>query len=127
MSETLLVARCYADGLEYVARALRVAAEIGEQWFVSRLHQLRGELLLHTHGSNDGAAEASFRQALTVARQQGARGWELRAATSLARLWFDSARRREARELLAPIYGWFTEGFEAPDLQRAKALLDALS
>jgi DNA-binding winged helix-turn-helix (wHTH) protein/predicted ATPase len=126
IAESLLVAGCYADGLEYVARALQVAAEIGEQWYVSRLYQLRGELLLHAHGSNGGAAEASFREAIAVARQQGARGWELRVATSLAHLLLDRGRRIDARELLAPVYGWFTEGFDTPDLQKAKALLDAL-
>jgi predicted ATPase len=82
--------------------------------------------LLHAHGSNGGAAEASFREAIAVARQQGARGWELRVATSLAHLLLDRGRRIDARELLAPVYGWFTEGFDTPDLQKAKALLDAL-
>jgi predicted ATPase len=126
LAESLFAARRYAEGLEYVGRALQVASEIGEIWYVSRLYQLRGELLLHAHGSGHEAAEASFIEALAVARQQGAKGWELRAATSLARLWFDSGRRREARELLAPIYGWYTEGFDMPDLQKARALLDAL-
>jgi predicted ATPase len=127
MGESLLAARHYAEGLEYVDRGLQVASEIGELWFISRLHQLRGELLLHAYGSADEAVEGSFREALAVARQQGGKGWELRAAMSLARLWFERGRRNEARELLDPIYRWFTEGFEMPDLQSAKALLDALS
>jgi predicted ATPase len=72
-------------------------------------------------------AEACFQQALAIARQQQAKSWELRAATSLARLWQQQGKRTEARELLAPIYGWFTEGFDTADLQDAKALLAALS
>ena len=67
-------------------------------------------------------AEESFRTALAIARKQGTRGYELRAATSLARLWGEKSRRGEARELLAPVYGWFTEGFDTPDLKEAKAL-----
>jgi len=68
-------------------------------------------------------AEESFRTALAIARKQGTRGYELRAATSLARLWGEKSRRGEARELLAPVYGWFTEGFDTPDLKEAKALI----
>jgi len=71
--------------------------------------------------------EDSFRTALAIAREQGTRGYELRAATSLARLWAEQGRRAEARELLAAVYGSFTEGFDTPDLKEAKALLDALS
>ena len=73
------------------------------------------------------AAEASFHKAITVARQQSAKLYELRAATSLARLWRDQGKRDEARDLLAPVYGWFTEGFNTPVLQEAKSLLDELS
>jgi predicted ATPase len=127
LAESLLTAQRYADGFEYVDRGLQVASEIGELWFISRLHQLRGELFLHTCGSADEAVEGSFKKAVAVARQQGAKGWELRAAMSLARLWFERGRRNEASELLDPIYRWFTEGFDSPDLQQAKALLDALS
>jgi len=72
-------------------------------------------------------AEACFERALAVARQQQAKSWELRAATSLARLWRDQGKRQQARELLAPVYGWFTEGFDTLDLKEARALLDALS
>jgi predicted ATPase len=73
------------------------------------------------------AAEASLHQAIAVARKQSAKLWELRAATSLARLWRDQGKRTEARDLLAPIYGWLTEGFDTPVLQDAKALLDELN
>ena len=76
---------------------------------------------------DDGAAEASFRKAINVAQHQSAKTWELRAAMSLACLWRDQGKVREARELLAPVYSWFTEGFDTRDLKEAKALLDALS
>ena len=72
-------------------------------------------------------AEAYLEQALTVARRQQAKSWELRAAMSMARLWRDQGKPQQARELLAPVYGWFTEGFDTRDLKEAKALLDALS
>jgi predicted ATPase len=82
-------------------------------------------LLLSMH--EDAAAEDSYRRALEVARQQSAKFWELRAAISLARLWRDQGKRTEARDLLAPIYAWFTEGFDTPVLKEAKALLDELA
>ena len=72
-------------------------------------------------------AEACFQQALTIARRQQAKSWELRAATSLARLWQQQGKRAEAHKLLAPVYGWFTEGFDTADLQEAQALLDTLA
>jgi predicted ATPase len=72
-------------------------------------------------------AEASFRASLDIAQKQGAKSWELRAATSLARLWRDQGRRTEGHDLLAPVYGWFTEGFDTADLKDAKALLDELA
>jgi predicted ATPase len=76
---------------------------------------------------NSAKAEAYFERALAVARQQQAKSWELRAAMSMARLWRDQGKRNEARDLLAPVYGWFTEGFDTLDLKDAKALLDELS
>ena len=75
----------------------------------------------------DAEAEECFERALAVARAQQAKSWELRAATSLARLWRDQGKRDALRDLLAPVYGWFTEGFDTPDLKEAKALLDALT
>jgi predicted ATPase len=72
-------------------------------------------------------AEAQFQQAIEIARSQSAKFWELRAATSLARLWRDQGKNAEARDLLAPVYGWFSEGFDLPDLKEAKALLEELS
>jgi class 3 adenylate cyclase/predicted ATPase len=126
MGESLLAARRYAEGLHQVARGIDIAMEIGEHWYVSRLHQVNAELLLHAHGLEDGAVEAALRQALAVAQQQGAKGWELRAATSLAQLWVDRGNREAASNLLAPIYSWFTEGLDTPDLCNARMLLDAL-
>jgi predicted ATPase len=91
------------------------------------LHRLHGELLLRQAVPDAPAAEVCFQQALDVARRRQAKSWELRAAISLSRLWQHQGKRDQARELLAPIYGWFTEGFDTPDLQEARALLDVLS
>jgi predicted ATPase len=88
---------------------------------------LKGELLLTRSSEHHVEAESCFRQALEVARRQGAKSLELRAAMSLARLWQQQGKDAEARQLLAPIYGWFTEGFNTADLQDAKALLEALA
>jgi predicted ATPase len=87
---------------------------------------LRGELTGRLPYPDPEKAEDSFRTALAIAREQGTRGYELRAAISFARLWREQGRRAEARELLAPVYGWFTEGFDTADLKNAKALLDQL-
>jgi predicted ATPase len=92
----------------------------------AELHRLRACALL-SRGSTANVVEACFNRALEVARRQSARFWELRTATSRARLWRDQGKRDEARDLLAPVYGWFTEGFDTLDLKEAKALLDELS
>jgi class 3 adenylate cyclase/predicted ATPase len=105
--------------------AMRVAERNGERLFVTELNRYKGQLLLR-QGSPD-AAEELYRKALSIGEEQEAKLWELRAATSLARLWGEQGRRTEARDLLAPIYGWFTEGFDTADLLDAKALLDELS
>ena len=126
LGEALLAAGRFGEGLAHVARALDLAAEFGDTFYLSRLHRARAELLLHAGGGIDEAT-ATLRQALAVARQQGAKGWELQAATSLARLWGEQDRRSEARELLAPVYGWFIEGFDTADLREAKALLGELA
>jgi predicted ATPase len=96
------------------------------RWFEAELHRLRGEAVLALSSERAAEAEASHRRALAVAREQGARLWELRAATSLGRLWAGGGERRKAHDLLAPVYGGFTEGLETPDLTNAKALLNAL-
>jgi class 3 adenylate cyclase/predicted ATPase len=113
------------EGLELLKDALASTEVSGERWWVAELHRLKGRLLV-ARGLND-EGETSFRRAIEVSRVQKARLLELRAAASLARLWSDRGRNAEARELLAPIYGWFTEGFGTPDLNEAKALLDELT
>jgi predicted ATPase len=110
---------------DHLARAERLASETGEQWVQSDTFRLRGEVLLAI--GDCAAAEASYRDALALARHQSARLWELRAAISLARLWRDQGKRTEAHDLLAPVYGWFTEGFDTPVMKEAKALLDELA
>jgi predicted ATPase len=98
-----------------------------ETWFEANVHRIAGELALMSSQPDMAKAETYFERALEVARQQQAKSWELRAAMSMARLWRDQGKREEARELLAPVYGWFTEGFDTRDLQDAKKLLDELS
>jgi len=114
-----------AEAQATVATALAVAAQTGQPFFDADIHRLDGDLLLATGGTADEAA-ARYHRALAIAREQGARSVEMRAATSLARLWRDQGKRAEARDLLAPIYAWFTEGFATRDLQDAKALLEDL-
>ena len=98
-----------------------------EKWAEAEVHRVAGEIALKSPDPDAAKAEANFQQALTIARQQQAKSWELRAAMSLARLWRDQGKVREARELLAPVYGWFTEGFDTRDLKDAKALLEELA
>jgi class 3 adenylate cyclase/predicted ATPase len=114
------------EGLALLDEALSRAAETGEVAAEAELRWLQGQLLQRLRTANAGAAEAAFAQAVSVARRQGSRGYELRAATSLARLWHGQGRRAEARDLLAPVYGWFTEGFDTADLRAAKSLLAEL-
>ena len=99
----------------------------GERVWEPQLYRLKGELLLQQSSDNHLEAETCFHHALEVARTQQAKSFELRAATSLARLWQQQGKREEARQLLGDIYHWFTEGFDTADLQDAKALLDELS
>jgi predicted ATPase len=105
-------------------QALQVVERTGERWFGAELDRQRGRLLLRQ--GHPEAAEELYRKALGIAREQEAKLWELRAAASLARLWRDQGRRRAARDLLAPVYDWFTEGFATPDLKAAKAVIDEL-
>jgi predicted ATPase len=88
---------------------------------------MAGEITLMSPASDAVKAEAHFERAIAIASEQRAKSWELRAATSMARLWRDQGNRQQARDLLAPIYAWFTEGFDTPDLTQAKALLDELT
>jgi predicted ATPase len=115
-----------ADAQATVDTALAVAAQTGQPYHDAELHRVRGELVLAAGGAANEAA-ACYERALAIAREQGARSFELRAATSLARLLCDQHRPTEARALLAPIYAAFTEGFDTRDLQDAKALLDELA
>ena len=115
-----------AEALVLLEEGLERVERTRERWYEAELCRFRGELLLSVPDPNRAEAEASFHRAIAVAREQDARMWELRAATSLARLWRDQGKPVEARDLLAPVYGWFTEGFDTADLQEAKALLEEL-
>jgi predicted ATPase len=115
------------EGLRALTKALTLVSTKGERSYEAELHRLKGELLLQQSLVNAVEAESCFHQAITIARHQSAKSWELRAATSLARLWQSQGKRQDAYELLAPVYGWFTEGFDTADLKDAKALLDELS
>src|SRR5262249_13420629 len=109
---------------EHLAEARRLAEDREERWYQAETFRLKGEVLAAT--GDTAAAEATYREALAIAQQQSAKLWELRAAMSLARPWRDQGKRGEAHELLARVYGWFTEGFDTPVLREAKALLEEL-
>jgi predicted ATPase len=113
------------EAVALLDEALQIVERTGERWFAAELNRQMGQLLLRQGHSEP--AEELYRKALGIAEEQGAKLWELRAAASLARLRADQGRRNEARELLAPVYGWFTEGFDTPDLKDAKALLGELA
>jgi predicted ATPase len=115
------------EGLRLLAEARTVLEANGYGELRAEVYRLRGTLLLRQAVPDAAQAEACFQQALAIARLQQARSWELRAAMSLSRLWQQQGKRAAAYDLLAPISGWFTEGFETADLQEAKALLAALS
>ena len=111
-------------GLSSIAEALALVEENGEHMYEAELYRLKGALLLQQHSDNQAEADTCFHHALDIARSQQAKSLELRAATSLAQLWQQQGKRQEAYDLLAPVYGWFTEGFNTADLQDAKALLN---
>jgi predicted ATPase len=113
------------EALAQVDEALQIVERTGERWFEAELNRHKGQLLLRQE--NTQAAEELYGNALSIAEEQEAKLWELRAAANLARLRRDQGRPAEARDLLSPVYGWFTEGFDTPDLKEAKALLDALA
>jgi predicted ATPase len=114
-------------GLTALAEALTLVDKTGERHYEAEIYRLKGELLLQYPSNNATEAETCFHYALDIARDQQAKSFELRATTSLARLWQQQGKRQEAHDLLAPIYGWFTEGFDTADLQEAKVLLEALA
>jgi predicted ATPase len=115
------------EGLRLLAEALVMADHHAERWYEAELYRCKGELLLAQSPHQHTEAESCFQHALALAGAQHAKTWELRAAMSLSRLWQQQGKRTEARELLAPVYDWFTEGFDTADLQEAKALLAALA
>jgi predicted ATPase len=127
LAEALAFAGKIEEGLAALDDALATAAVSGVRGWDAEIHRLRGELTARLPHPDPAKAEGSFRTALAIAREQGTRGYELRAATSLARLWREHGRQGEARDLLAPIYGWFTEGFDTADLKEAKRLLKELT
>jgi predicted ATPase len=127
LAENHLTAQRYAEGLVQVKQALAVAAESGEQWFVPHMHQVRAELLLHMQDGTEESPEAILRTAMDIACGQGAKGWELRAAVALARLWVEGGERWKAHDLLAPVLACFTEGLNTSDLKDAKELLETLN
>jgi class 3 adenylate cyclase/predicted ATPase len=115
------------EGVVVLTEAMSLVAEKGERWWEAELYRLKGELLLALSPNNEPDVEVCLRHALDIARRQQAKSLELRAATSLARLWQHQGKHIAARELLAPVYGWFTEGFDTADLRDARALLEELA
>ena len=115
------------DAIEPLQEALSRIEHTGERWWEAEAHRVMGDLLLQRSPGALNGAEDLYQRAIEQSRQQNAKSLELRATTSLARLWRDQNKRTEARDLLAPIYGWFTEGFDTPDLKEAATLLAELN
>ncbi len=128
-----LLARAYGElgqfdeAWSHIGEAITAVETTKETWYEPEVHHTAGEIALMSPERDAAKAEACFERALAVARAQQAKSWELRASMSMARLWRDQGKRDEARELLAPVYDWFTEGFDTLDLKQAKALLDELA
>jgi predicted ATPase len=114
-------------GLAVLTEALALVEHTGERYYEAEIHRLKGVLLLQQNSNNQAEAETCFHHAIVIAQNQQAKSFELRTATSLARLWQQQGKRQEAHDLLAPVYHWFTEGFDTADLKDAKALLEALA
>jgi predicted ATPase len=117
----------FGEARRCISEALRTIETTKERWFEAEGNRVAGEIALKSPEQDSTKAETYFERALAVARTQQAKSWELRAARSLARLWRDQGKLQQARELLAPVYGWFTEGFDTRDLKEAKALLQELA
>jgi predicted ATPase len=115
------------DAWRCISEAMSMIETAKERWFEAEANRIAGEIAFKSSVPDVAEAEAYFERALTVARQQQAKSWELRATMSMARLWRDQGKRDEARDLLAPVYGWFTEGFDTRDLKEARALLEELA
>ena len=114
------------EGLSAIKEGMAMCEKNEDRFSLPEFHRIKGELLLARSARNKAKAEACFKQAIEIARGQEAKSLELRAAVSLAKLWGENKKRSEARDLLVPVYDWFTEGFDTPDLKDAKALLDEL-
>ena len=114
------------DAWRCIGEAMTGMKTTEERWWEAEVNRIAGEIALMSRPPDVLKAEAYFDRALAIARDQQAKSWELRAAMSMARLWRDQGKARQARELLAPVYGWFTEGFDTLDLKEAKALLGDL-
>jgi len=112
------------DARRCIDEAMTAMEATNERWYEADIHRIAGEIALISPKPNGAKAEAYFAHALAVARKQQAKSFELRAAMSMARLWCDQGKPDEARDLLAPVYGWFTEGFDTSDLKQAKVMLD---
>jgi predicted ATPase len=110
-----------------IGEAMTAIERTKEKWWEAEVNRVAGQIILKSPAPDVAKAEAYFERARVVARAQQAKSWELRAAMSMTRLWRDQGKPQQARELLAPVYGWFTEGFDTRDLKEAKALLDAVS
>jgi predicted ATPase len=115
------------DAWRYIGEPTSATEATKERWSEAEINRIAGEIALRAPERDAAKAQEYFERALTVARQQQAKSWELRAAMSLARLWRDPGKVQQARELLPPVYGWFTEGFDTLDLKEAKALLEELA
>jgi predicted ATPase len=127
LAEALGLAGHAEDGLKTLTEAQELFERANERWWEAEICRLRGALLLQCPKAKHAQAETWFRRALEVARHQQAKSLELRAATSLARLWRDQGKHAEAGDLVAPVYGWFSEGFDTRDLNEARALLSELT
>jgi predicted ATPase len=117
----------FDDAWRCIGEAMTAVETTKEKWIEAELHRIAGEIALKSKTPSAAKAEACFERALAIARQQQSKSWELRAAMSLARVWSGQGKVKQARELLAPVYGWFTEGFDTRDLKEAKTLLEELA
>jgi class 3 adenylate cyclase/predicted ATPase len=117
----------FDDAWSYIGEAITAVEATKEKWYEAEVHRIAGEIALMSPERDAAKAEAYFKRALATARAQQAKSWDLRAAMSMARLWREQGKRDEARELLAPVYAWFVEGFDTLDLKQAKVLLDELT
>jgi len=117
----------FDDARRCIGEAMAAVETAKERWCEAEVNRIGGEIALLSPEPDLAKAEAYFERALTIARTQQAKSWELRAAMSMARLWRDQGKPQQARDLLAPVYGWFTEGFDTLDLRQAKVLLEELA